>query len=63
MKTFYKNLTLKGNKSFKEFDKFCSKFCNLTTKYNNNSNFIEMKKTFLKEKIPSLKKSYSLLKL
>jgi hypothetical protein len=63
MKTFYKNLTLKGNKSFKEFDKFCSKFCNLTTKYTNNSNFIEMKKTFIKEKIPSIKKSYSLLKL
>ena len=56
MKTFYKNLTLKGYDSFKDINITCSKFSNLRFKNSNNStNLVNMKKTFFKLKNPILK--------
>ena len=56
MKTFYKNLTLIGYDSFKDFNITCSKFSNLRPKNSNNStNLVNMKKTFFKLKNPILK--------
>ena len=47
MKTFYKNLTLIGYDSFKDFNITCSKFSNLSEKNNNNfTNLVSMKKLF-----------------